>query len=394
MFKSLRNKFTLIQVAIVSVVLIASFSFIFIYINKESVNDVEHELDRLSQQVKLNRISIIFNGNSKKELYYISIEDSLGQHIISNVNVDEDEFNEVIVSNKYHNNQVIEIDEEYWIIRRIVGSYETSTIFLNVTRQVELVHSLRKALIGVGLLVLAVMTLISRYFATQAIKPIEKTYKKQEEFVSDAAHELRTPLTIINTNTDVLLSDTSIAKSDNAIWLNYIKDEVKQMTELTNELLQLSSNDEVSMENLSLSELVRNRTLTFETLMYEQGITLNHDIDEGIYIEGNKKLMIQLINILLDNSMKYTSDNLVEIILKKDGRRNILTVNNKVSNSKEIEVDSLFERFYRSDKSRGYEENKKSYGLGLAIAKNICNKHNAKISASLKEDKISFIVTY
>jgi len=394
MFNNLRNKFTIIQVITISIVLFISLSIVYAVISYESTSSTRKELDRIETQLLSNKIDNVALGSIKRDLYYIVNESDGDRETMTNVVVDSEVIEEFLEDGEFKNDKIVMIDDSYWLIRDVYGKYVHSTILLNVTRQVNIVTSLGRTLIVVGLFVLAVMTLISRYFASEAIKPIEETYKKQENFVSDAAHELRTPLTIINTNADVLLSDTSISDSENAKWLRYIKEEVNAMSDLTSELLQLSSNAALEKENLNLSNLLKARLLTFEASMFEQGVSVETDIEEDLEVYGNKKSLLQLINILLVNAMKYSSDKVIKVKLNTESKKTVLSVSNKTEDLDVQDLNNLFDRFYRKEVSRVNNTGKKSYGLGLAIASETCKKHNAKIKAELKDSIISFIVTF
>ena len=126
--------------------------------------------------------------------------------------------------------------------------------------------------------------------------------------------------------------------------------------------------------------------------MFEKGITLVDDIDGGIELNMNQYKIIQLVSILLDNAIKHSEkDGEIKVSLKKD-KDIVLKVVNKGEGIPKGEEEKIFERFYRADESRNRNENR--YGLGLAIAKNICINHNAEITAKSGDGYTTFKVVF
>ena len=127
--------------------------------------------------------------------------------------------------------------------------------------------------------------------------------------------------------------------------------------------------------------------------MYEKNIKLEYDIEEEIKFNFNSDQIKQLVTILLDNAIKHsTKDGQINVNLKSNKDSIILDVINKGDSIKEGEEQKIFERFYRGDESRNRDSNR--YGLGLAIAKNIVENHNGKISASSKDGYTTFTVKF
>jgi signal transduction histidine kinase len=229
---------------------------------------------------------------------------------------------------------------------------------------------------------LIVILFISRFFANKAIKPVKDAFDKQKQFIADASHELKTPLAVINTNVDVLLSNGEDYINSQSKWLHYIKSEAERMAKLTNDLLYLTQMDysdiKMIFTDLNLSETVENVILTMEAVIFEHRITLNYDIEPNLVINGNAEQIQQIVMILLDNAIKYTNSNgAVSISLKKNYNNILLSVKNTGEGISEEHIDKIFDRFYRTDKSRARKSG--GYGLGLAIAKAITEQHGGKI---------------
>lgn len=235
---------------------------------------------------------------------------------------------------------------------------------------------------------LAIAFVVSIFIAKRIVKPLEENDKLQRQFISDAGHELKTPVSIINANAELLSREIK----DNE-WLNNIQYENERMRLLITELLDLSrvENKKVEFEKIDYSHLVTGEVLPFETLAFEKGLTINSNIEEGINVLGNQNQLKQLTSILLDNAIKYTDGgNEINVSLKSDHKTIVLTVENYCKDVPIEKQQHLFDRFYRADEAR--TNNGNHYGLGLAIAKAIVDKHNGKIAATFNNGKAIFTV--
>lgn len=224
---------------------------------------------------------------------------------------------------------------------------------------------------------------ISVLLSTWILKPVEKSWQQQNRFVSDASHELRTPITVILANLNILSSKKDDLIKTQYQWIDNTKEEANRMKQLVDELLFLARSDDrqnkLVFSKIDLSELLLSRMLSFEALAFEKGIRLDYDIADGLYIIGHEGNVKQLISILLDNAMKYCGDK-GSVYLKafslKD--RTYVLVKNSGDPIDAEDLKHIFERFYRTDKSRVRTEG--GYGLGLAIAQTIVDSMHGKIS--------------
>lgn len=228
-----------------------------------------------------------------------------------------------------------------------------------------------------GALVLILIFLLSK----KAVKPIAESYKKQKQFITDANHELKTPLTLILANLDI--AETELGKNE---WLDDIRAEGHRMAELVNQLVALSRMDEeghkINISAVPFGELVLDTVSEFEILAKDRGKILTASVDKDITVLGDEALLYRLVGILLDNAIKYC-DNGGEIsVMLHKGRRIVLSVENAYAAVEEIELDKLFDRFYRADKARRFTG---GYGVGLSMAKAIAEKHKGEISVYKKD---------
>jgi signal transduction histidine kinase len=242
--------------------------------------------------------------------------------------------------------------------------------------------------------------LLSLFLSRLALKPVKKAWEQQNQFIADASHELKTPLTVILANLQILFTHKERTIKEQEKWLINTKEEADRMKQLVEELLFLARSDTESVEAVQISklpqdfsELVLNGVLLFESVAFESKVTLDNNIQTDIYLEGNEVQLKQLITILLDNACKYAGINgSVSVRLKKQAGHGILTIINTGEPISQTEQEHIFERFYRSDKSRVRKEG--GYGLGLSIAKTIIEQHKGKISvASSAETGTIFTVT-
>ena len=235
-----------------------------------------------------------------------------------------------------------------------------------------------------------VVILIITYLITKwIITPVKESFEKQKTFVADASHELKTPLAVMIASSDAYFND----KDEK--WVKNIKNEAVRMTKLVTELLDLAKTEEIDimMKENNLSEIVESSILTFESLFYENKIELKYDITKDINMLCNENLIVELISILVDNAIKHT-DNKGKVLvnLYKNNKQIILEVKNKGLPIKKEDEEKIFERFYKVDSSRNRNSN--NYGLGLAIAKNIVERHNGKISAYSSNGYTTFKVIW
>lgn len=239
-----------------------------------------------------------------------------------------------------------------------------------------------------GCLAIVLLFFVAVYLARRIVKPLEESYQKQKQFISDAGHELKTPISIVSTNAEILSRELG----DNN-WIANIQYESERMGVLVTQLLQLSrvENAPLITEQINFSRLVSGEVLPFESVAFENGHTLCCNIAENIIVEGNSTQLTQLISILLDNAIHHGDKGTdIQLVLKAEHGYADLSVINAGAEIPAEKQDMLFERFYRVDCVRNSDDG--HYGLGLSIAKAIAVSHGGKISVCCDHGRIEFKV--
>lgn len=259
---------------------------------------------------------------------------------------------------------------------------------MNTAETDSAIESLIKNMFIFGTVAVLVLFGLSIVLSGWIMKPIEDAYTKQKQFISDAGHELKTPISTINANAEILQREIK----DNS-WLKNIIYENEKMSVLVHQLLDLSRIESVSIvkEEVNLSELAFACVMPFEATAYEKGINFDYEIADDIKVTGDSSALDKLISVLTDNAISHCEPKgNVRVRLSGDGSHCRLTVSNSGEAISEEDKKHIFERFYRSDKSRA--ESSGHYGLGLAIANAIVKEHKGDISIECKDNIVSFVV--
>lgn len=229
---------------------------------------------------------------------------------------------------------------------------------------------------------LAGFFVVSLFLARRLVRPVEESWARQRQFVADASHELKTPITVLLADTDILLSHPGDTIADQRRWVEHIRDEGTRMKELVGDLLFLARGDAAGLERpqgrADLSQVCEGCVMSFEPVAFEAGLTLDSTIAPGVFITGNEEELRRLCAILLDNACKYGETGGTVTVTLTAADRALLTVHNTGEPIPAEVQPRLFERFYRADAARTREQG--GYGLGLAIAAAIVERHRGKLT--------------
>lgn len=264
-------------------------------------------------------------------------------------------------------------------------------IFINDSFTDTSTGNLLKISLLIGILIWLILFVLIIIVSGYVVKPVADSMERQKQFISNASHELKTPITVISTTIDIIEN-----KKGKDRWTECIKEQSKKMYHLVTELLDLSRLLEVhtarsSFKINNISNIISDSLLYFESMLFENGKTLTQDIENDITLNCDENKIAQLIYILMDNALKYSDDNSeISFSLKKAKDSVIINCANPCSNFSASDTSKLFKRFYRSDNDHSHETS--GFGLGLSIAQAIAQLHNGTISASYKDNVISFTV--
>ena len=237
-----------------------------------------------------------------------------------------------------------------------------------------------------------IQVIISLNITKRIVKPVNESFIRQKQFIYDASHELKTPIAIISASAEMLEKNPKEKK-----WLDNIKTENNRMNKLVISLLDLSKSENIKENevytSVNLSKVIKNKALTFESLIYENSLELDVYVVNDIMFNCNEDRIKELLSILMDNAIKHSLPNSqITVKLSKEKNNIYLAVKNKGKEIPISEREKIFERFYRLDKSRNRDDNR--YGIGLSIAKNIVINHNGTINVNCKDGYTTFIVNF
>ncbi|MCC8061159.1 MAG: HAMP domain-containing histidine kinase [Clostridiales bacterium] len=257
----------------------------------------------------------------------------------------------------------------------------TRVIFLDCYQELTIFYSFlfSSLLISFGGLLAVLVLLI--IFSGRVVRPVEESYEKQRRFITDAGHEIKTPLTIISADASILEMDYGENE-----WLNDIHVQTERLRGLTDDLIYLSrmeeQKDSLTMQELSISEVIMDTARSFQGPARVQKKEFSCEVAQQMSCRGDEKSIRQLLNILLENAMKYSPEGgTISLQAAPQGKNiRIVITNDTVEPVAKESLDHLFDRFYRAEESRNSQTG--GYGIGLAIARAIVTAHKGKIYAT------------
>ncbi len=394
MIKKLRIKFIIVSMVSLLIVLCITIGSICILNYRKVISDADNTLSILAENK-----GFFPEWNSKMRSPELSYESryffvSVSNGGIASVNTGKIAAVDTSTAIEY-TQEVLEKERDYGFIenyRYRVSSYgaETQVIFLDCGRSLDIFKTFVFASMGVSAAGILGVFILIIFLSRRIIKPFSENYEKQKRFITDAGHELKTPLTIIDADAEILEMDYGENE-----WLGDIKSQTKRLAELTNSLILLARMEEeqprTQMIDFSLSDMAEDSVGTFQALAKTQQKTLTGKIQPMISMRGDEKAIGRLVHILLDNAIKYAEPyGRISLTLEKQKNLICLSVLNTTEYISQENLKYLFDRFYRTDKSRNSQTG--GYGLGLSIASAIVSAHKGKISATTEDEK-SLLVT-
>lgn len=409
MIRSLKKKLVLINMSLVLVVLLVVFTTLCVTTASNQQQSAERGLNSLLQRrdndapkLEVGKPNDSKNGLPQRNSnllagFVVSVEsdDSVSVESANSLSVSEETAQSLA-------RLALDSDRASGLLRAYSLRYQVTTengetriAFLDASSDLAAMAELIVSSLFVGALALLAFFFVSLLLANFALKPVEAAWNRQKQFIADASHELKTPLTVILANQKILLSHPERSVRDELQWIENTQSEGDRMKALIDDLLFLAKSDggdsKETLGEVNLSEIAQGCILSFASLAFESGVTLNDRLEQNVTLAGSEPKLRRLCGILLDNALKYANAHgVVDVELRAEGANALLSVHNTGTPIPEEELPHLFERFYRVDRARSTG----GYGLGLSIAQSIVDAQGGKISVeSTAESGTTFLVT-
>ena len=297
---------------------------------------------------------------------------------------------------------IAEIAEQAWEggkARGYLGSYRyaafsdedgaRTVIILDCYLQQQSMFTMLRIGLATSLACIAMVLLLLIPLSKRVVRPFERNLERQRRFVTDASHELKTPLSIISANTDL-----TERLSGETQWTRSTKTQIARLSTLVGDLVDTARASEGPVQGelpeVDLSLMAERAVEDFRPLAEASGKGLDARIEERIMVKGDERSLQRLLNILLDNAVKYCDeDGDVRVSLESRRRHAVLCVSNPAGKLSPDELPRIFDRFYRTDESRSRETG--GYGIGLSAARGIVEGYGGKLVA--KKDGADAVFT-
>lgn len=217
--------------------------------------------------------------------------------------------------------------------------------------------------------------------------------KQRRQFLADISHELRTPLTIIRGESEILLRSHSENVDDYLETLVAVVDQVSHTTALIDDLMLVARSSagelRLSCSEVNLSKLIQDLCYVYRRKAQERKQDIVFDISEEISLELDERRIRQVLMILLENALSYSTEHAVtEVKVLCRQQVVIIKIIDAGQGVTKQELENIFERFYRSNRS-----NTPGSGLGLPVAKAIVDAHGGHISLKSNASGVGSVAT-
>ena len=276
---------------------------------------------------------------------------------------------------------------------KVVSPRGFTIVFSDTTTESSTLKHLFYSCLAIFFVAMIVFLGISILLSHWVIKPVATAWDQQRQFVADASHELKTPLSVIMANAE-LMQGEDLVEEDRINYSGNILSTTYQMRSLVENMLEMARVDngtvKMNFDIVDFSQLVSDAALSFQLLYEEKGMGLRCAVPDGVQLHGSEQHLYQVMDVLLDNALKYSTPScMVSVDLISNGKNCLLSVSSPGEPISKEDLKNIFKRFYRADKARAMNG---SYGLGLSIAESIVEAHKGKIWAESEEGLNTFFV--
>jgi signal transduction histidine kinase len=286
-------------------------------------------------------------------------------------------------------NSVQRGEVQQWVVRFFDTDIPRSEVAIQdiQAQQAQIVREhLNNGLFFINLAALALGGILSYWFAGRTLQPIEEAHETQARFTADASHELRTPLANMRLENEVFLRQKHFTEEEGREQIESNLEDIQRLVRLSNNLLALHQYGQAALQRtfVVVKQVVDQATSQIQATADAKKVTVTAQISEA-NVQVHQESMVQLLDILLDNALKYgAKGKTVAIIGEEKGSRYLLSVTDKGPGLAQSDIPHLFDRLYRGDKARS--NHVAGYGLGLALAKEIAGANGAYITARNNPD--------
>lgn len=384
MTQKIRYKFIMITMSIVTIMLCIIMFLIYFFTKM----NLENNSINMMQNIASHPFLLHLPNEMQEEvrLPYFTLQLSIQGDLIATgggyYDLSDEKFLKDLINATFSSSDHIGIIEEYNLrFYRTYTAVSQILVYADISHELAILNNLIRNCILIGIACFLAFLCISYLLAGWAIRPADRAWDQQRQFIADASHELKTPLTVIMTNAE-LMQNTDYGEADRSTFVSNILVMSQQMRSLVEQMLELARADNIQHNMLfsavDFSRLVSDAALPFEPLFFEKGLSLQTEIAENITVIGDLSQLRRVLDILLDNAQKYSrAKGTTWMTLQKRGKGHcLLTVANEGNEISPKDLTNLFKRFYRADQARSRTG---SFGLGLSIAESIVMQHKGKI---------------
>ena len=306
---------------------------------------------------------------------------------------DREYLQEIINETLLSDRETGELEEHDLRYLKVVSPRGLTIVFSDTTTESATLKHLFYSCLAIFFVAMIVFLGISILLSHWVIKPVATAWDQQRQFVADASHELKTPLSVIMANAE-LMQGEDLDEEDLRTYSGNILGTTYQMRSLVENMLEMARVDngtvKMNFDIVDFSQLVSDAALSFQLLYEENGMGLRCAVPDGVEIHGSEQHLYQVMDVLLDNALKYSAPgSMVSVDLASNGKNCLLSVSSPGEPISKEDLKNIFKRFYRGDAARAMNG---SYGLGLAIAESIVEAHKGKIWAESENSYNIFFV--
>lgn len=352
------------------------------YLDESEIKKIKNDKITLETQYETRYITVMIDSNN-------TLVNINNEHIAAIKNDEIDSFVGNVTSIERERGIFSYDGLQYAYIKTKEQNGNIKLTIMDCTRSLSSARFFVKFSFYIGTFSILLLILLLSAFARKVVEPYVKNAEAQKQFITNASHELKTPLAVISANTEVM--EMMSGKNE---WTESTINQVNRMSNLISQLVVLSrleEREDLVLTDVNMSEEVNKVVKDFKSVVDTQGKKLEFTVDDDIHVKADEKGVHELINILVDNAVKYCDEEgTITVTLHHKGKSACLTVSNDYLEGDGKDYKRFFDRFYRDDQSHNSE--KQGYGIGLSMADSLVRMFKGKINVNYKKPVITFTV--